>query len=47
MEKEDPYDCIQQYFYEFKTDVGSFSIEMRNISNGYYGGELLVEGYLE
>lgn len=28
------------YFYEITTDKGSFAIEMRNSSNGYYGGWL-------
>lgn len=31
-------ECIKQYFYEVKTDKGSYTIEMRNESNGYYGG---------
>ena len=39
--KTDTYnDEIKQYFYELKTDKGSFTIEMRNESNGYYGGGL-------
>lgn len=33
-------DCLQKYFYEVVTDKGSFTIEMRNSSNGYYGGYL-------
>lgn len=33
---------LQQYFYEIVTDKGSFTIEMRNSSNGYYGGYLEV-----
>lgn len=36
-------ECIQQYFYEIKTDKGSYTIEMRNESNGYYGGYFNVE----
>lgn len=31
---------IRYYFYEINTDKGSFLIEMRNSSNGYYGGWL-------
>jgi hypothetical protein len=31
---------MEYYFYEINTDKGSFLIEMRNSSNGYYGGYL-------
>lgn len=31
---------MEYYFYEVLTDKGSFLIEMRNSSNGYYGGWL-------
>ncbi len=31
---------LQQYFYEIVTDKGSFTLEMRNESNGYYGGSM-------
>lgn len=34
------HECLKKYFYEIKTDKGSFTIEMRNSSNGYYGGWL-------
>ncbi len=34
-------DVMEYYFYELKTDKGSFMIEMRNSSNGYYGGSLV------
>jgi len=31
---------MKYYFYEIITDKGSYLIEMRNSSNGYYGGWL-------
>ena len=31
---------MSYYFYEITTDKGSYMIEMRNSSNGYYGGSL-------
>lgn len=33
-------DCVRQYFYRLTTEKGSYLIEMRNNSNGYYGGHL-------
>lgn len=36
-------ECDRAYFYEIVTDKGSFTIEMRNSSNGYYGGWLTEE----
>ena len=39
-EHEWPAKCLTLYFYEIKTDKGSYTIEMRNESNGYYGGWL-------
>lgn len=40
--EDDDWDCedIKYYFYELKTNKGSHMIEMRNSSNGYYGGWL-------
>lgn len=39
--KTDNYEeCMQYYFYKLKTDKGEYNIEMRNSSNGYYGGWL-------
>lgn len=37
----------EQHFYEISTDKGAATIEMRNSSNGYYGGGLdfYVPGY--
>ena len=36
------YDIFTQvYFYKFKTSKGYFDIEMRNESNGYYGGSIV------
>ncbi len=32
------YDCLQNYGWTVVTDRGYFDIEMRNSSNGYYGG---------
>ncbi len=37
------HDCLQKYFYEIVTDKGSYTIEMRNSSNGYYGGEFDIK----
>src|SRR5438552_518232 len=31
------------YFYRFSTEEGSATIELRNDSNGYYGGSLELE----
>lgn len=33
-------DCVQYYFYKLTTEKGTYMIEMRNNSNGYYGGWL-------
>ena len=30
------------YFYEIVTDRGSATLEMRNSSNGFYGGEMTL-----
>ncbi len=40
--KENPgeQECLQQYFYKITTEKASYLIEMRNSSNGYYGGWL-------
>lgn len=32
------------YFYTIKTDKGDIDIEMRNSSNGYYGGSINYKG---
>lgn len=42
---DDDYDCLQQYFYKVTTDKGMYNIEMRNESNGYYGGNLELVAY--
>lgn len=34
------YDCLQSYSYKLKTAKGVFEVELRNDSNGYYGGDL-------
>ena len=34
------YDCLQIYFYKLRTTGGYLDIDMRNSSNGYYGGWL-------
>lgn len=36
----DHMDSVQFYFYRINTENGSYLIEMRNNSNGYYGGYL-------
>ncbi len=33
-------DSVDYYFYKLTTEKGSYLIEMRNNSNGYYGGWL-------
>lgn len=37
-EDEKGHECLRQYGYRFTTDRGYFEIDMRNSSNGYYGG---------
>lgn len=37
---------VSYYFYEILTDKGSLMIEMRNSSNGYYGGDLCFQGLI-
>lgn len=34
------HECLQQYGYRITTDKGYFLVEMRNSSNGYYGGSV-------
>jgi hypothetical protein len=36
------YETIRYYGWSVKTARGSFDIEMRNQSNGYYGGDIKV-----
>lgn len=45
MSYSDFYESMQQYFYEIITDKASYTIEMRNENNGFYGGwlELVFE----
>lgn len=39
--KTDHYEeSMQYYFYKLITDRGEYNVEMRNSSNGYYGGAL-------
>ncbi len=38
---------MKYYFYEILTDKGSLMIEMRNSSNGYYGGDLCFQGVIK
>ena len=33
-------ECVKSYGFKFKTNHGTFFIEMRNESNGYYGGDI-------
>ena len=37
---KDMYECIKVYFYKFRTPIGYATLEMRNSSNGYYGGSM-------
>ena len=37
---ESDYDHIQQYGWRIQTAKGGLDIEMRNSSNGYYGGSM-------
>lgn len=37
-EKEGEYDVLELYGFTLKTNKGACDIEMRNDSNGYYGG---------
>lgn len=32
------HECLQSYGFQLITDKGYFSIDLRNSSNGYYGG---------
>lgn len=41
-EKGSTHECLAHYFYRITTNKGSYDIEMRNSSNGYYGGWLEV-----
>lgn len=38
--QEDVWECVQAYGFQLLTDKGHFLIEMRNLSNGYYGGNI-------
>ncbi len=40
--KGNEYELVQCYGYKLKTDKGIFEIEMRNESNGYYGGSMEI-----
>jgi hypothetical protein len=37
---QDGHEYVKVYFFKFKTTLGYATIEMRNSSNGYYGGEM-------
>lgn len=41
--KADDHECLQFYFTTISTTKGRLFIEMRNSSNGYYGGHYNVE----
>ena len=34
------HDCLRFYNYNIRTDKGICAVEMRNSSNGYYGGSI-------
>lgn len=38
---EEDYECIKVYFGTIKTTKGRITYEMRNSSNGYYGGSIV------
>lgn len=40
--KSEDWECIRVYGYKITTDKGYAQIEMRNSSNGYYGGYIIV-----
>lgn len=40
---KDHHECLQRYSYRIETTKGTFDIEMRNSSNGYYGGYLNID----
>lgn len=43
--RSDPeHDCLRFYGWSLVTTCGYFDIEMRNSSNGYYGGDVLFSG---
>lgn len=37
-------ESVQQYFYRLRTTGGTCTLEMRNASNGYYGGGMTYLG---
>lgn len=44
VEEDHPeYECLRTYFYKLVTTAGYLDIDMRNSSNGYYGGSLTSE----
>ncbi len=38
----DEYDVLKTYQYTLKTTKGHCDVEMRNSSNGYYGGDIIA-----
>lgn len=40
-------ECEEAISYRFNTDAGYFDLEMRNSSNGYYGGSCSFGGKLD
>jgi hypothetical protein len=38
---ETDYEDLKTYFLTIKTDKGRFTVDMRNSSNGYYGGSFV------
>jgi hypothetical protein len=46
-EEEKQHESLAQYGYRFTTDKGYFEIDMRNSSNGYYGGYITGPNKIE
>lgn len=44
-ESNEEHECLQKYSYKITTDKGVCEFELRNSSNGYYGGSLDEAAY--
>lgn len=43
VKSDNDWSTINNYFYKIRTDKGYCDIELRNESNGYYGGQLVLK----